>query len=104
VVFSAVKNMVVSDELPLHILANKPLRWLQDLVAPFFLFSRIIYQSGGDLNKGKVIISSSQYQRVGIVTGQLMEASIAIDHNGLQSMSIQLNGKQTKATWCTGNI
>ncbi|MEO3406783.1 urea transporter [Mucilaginibacter sp. CAU 1740] len=104
VVFSAMKNMVVSDEFPLHVLSNKPLRWLQDLAAPFFLFSKIIYQSAGYLNKGKIIISSSQYQRVGTITGQLMEASIAIDHNGLQSMSIQLNGKQTKATWRTENI
>lgn len=104
VVFSIGKNRMVNDELPLHILANKPLRWLQDLVAPFFLFSRIIYQSQVDLNRGKLMITSSQYQRVGTAIGQLMEAAIEIDQNGLQTIDIKINGKQIKATWCTGNI
>jgi urea transporter/murein DD-endopeptidase MepM/ murein hydrolase activator NlpD len=104
VVFSAGKNRVVSDELPLNILPNKPLRWLQDLVAPFFRFSRIIYQCHTELNKGKITLTSSQHQRFAVTTGQLMEASIAIDQNGLQSIDININKKHIKATWCTGNI
>jgi len=103
VIFNNTEGMPVNDKLPLNITGNKPLLWLQDIIAPFYRFININYDNYNLVNKSGVSITSKIHnEAAGKKTG-ITEANICIDHGSLLSFSINTNGKNITATWSTKN-
>jgi hypothetical protein len=95
--------MLVNDEFPLHLTANKALLCLQDLVAPFYRFINISYENSSQVKKTGLSVRSEQYMEIAGKKTPIMEATLCIDHDSLHTLSINLNGKHIKAQWSTEN-
>ena len=104
VVLSDAESIVANDHLPLQLTANKPLLWLQDLMAPFYRFININYQSSCRLQKNSLSIEAKQYQEIAGKKTPVMDAVVNIDQDSLQAFSISINGDHIKARWTTENI
>jgi urea transporter/murein DD-endopeptidase MepM/ murein hydrolase activator NlpD len=104
IIFNDAEDMVANDQLPLHLIANKPLLWLQDLVAPFYRFINISYQSNCQPQKNGLSIGAKQYKEIAGKKTQVMEAIVNIDQGSLQAFSITINGDHIKAQWDIENI
>ncbi|MDN5285222.1 MAG: hypothetical protein JWR38_1496 [Mucilaginibacter sp.] len=103
VIFSDAESIVANDQLPLQLTGRKPLLWLQDLVAPFYRFIHINYQSNCQLQKNSLIIEAKQYQEIAGKKTQIIEATVNVDQDSLQAFSITINGENIKARWGTEN-
>jgi urea transporter len=103
IIFNHTETMLVNDEFPLHLTANKTLLCLQDFVAPFYRFINISYQNNSQVKKTGLSVRSEQYMKVAGKKTPIMEATLCIDHDSLQALSINLNGKHIKAQWSTEN-
>lgn len=91
---------MVKDAYPLQISPNKFKLWLQDLVAPFYRFIDLNYQSEAGQLRGNIIISSAQYQGKKLV----MNAGIQIRNNAIDKFEIHIHGKDIQAQWLKGSI
>jgi hypothetical protein len=103
VIFSSTEGMPVNDKLPLNITGNKPLLWLQDVIAPFYRFIKINYHNYNLVNKNGVSITSKIDTEIAGKKNEDTELSIYVDHGNLVSFSINTNGKNITATWSTKN-
>ncbi|MCS3736630.1 urea transporter [Mucilaginibacter dorajii] len=103
VIFNDAEDLVINDNLPLHLTHSKALLWLQDIIAPFYRFMDISYRGNVLTKKNGLSIISKQYTIIGKKQTQTTEASVYIDHGSLQSFNITINGEHTEATWSTEN-
>nr|WP_255496149.1 M23 family metallopeptidase [Mucilaginibacter sp. FT3.2] len=101
VIFNDAEELEVNDEFAVHLSQNKVLLLLQDLVAPFYKFISIGYQSSNLVQKNGLSINSKQFDKRN--NKQLMDSTICIDHGSLQTISININGSHIKAQWSTEN-
>lgn len=93
------------DKFPLQLTKHTPAKWLQDLVAPFFIFSRLHYES---LNKvvhdnflsSGITIASKQVLQFLSFKKTTHKFMVDITDNRISSFSFQKNNKQIKAI-CT---
>ena len=100
VMFSVEKAVQVNDSFPLEEIRWNPLRWLQDVVAPFFLFMRLSYhasvvQDGGKMDDQPVILQTEvarwfhqhrkqvQQAQIKLAEGTITEITIASAHQKL---------------------
>jgi hypothetical protein len=79
-------DIPVKDEYPLNVYGLSPLRWLQDLVAPFWIFIKIefeILQQGSRdfLNSDDITLTSKRTHRLFNLSKEKSSASIHI-HKG----------------------
>lgn len=104
VIFTSGHKITANDVYPLQLLGNSPKRWLQDVVAPFFQFIQLNYQSNA-LYEGPVLnIRSAQFKQQFGNRQQIMEAAIQVADNTLQGFTVNYKGKRIEATWHTENI
>nr|WP_255486735.1 M23 family metallopeptidase [Mucilaginibacter sp. SP1R1] len=104
IVFSDAEGVVADDQLPLQVMENKPLLWLQDFLAPFYRFINISYQSSALIQKKGLSIGAKQYLEITGKKSQTMEAVVNIDQGNLQAFSINIKGHHIKVQWDTKNI
>ena len=97
--------LMASDKFPLQLSKNNITRWLQDIVSPFIIFSRLCYES---VNK----ISSNDFLNPGIIieSKQILQFlsfkkitnrfAIEINNDQVKTFSFYKNKKQIKVV-CT---
>lgn len=103
VMLSSEKDIVIKDTYPINIYGNNIVRWIQDLVAPFFIFIKINYESKinfneGFLSIGNLYFKSSQSKNIGWIKKQLSTSTIKIENNSIKSFTIELPNKNIHAT------
>jgi len=96
-----IDQLKVQDTYPLQLLANKGTQWLQDLVAPFYQYVKLDYESRSFQEGEGIRISSRQTKKAYGKTSALMSATIQINQGGIVNFRINLNGQQTEAKWVT---
>ncbi|MBD1391550.1 urea transporter [Mucilaginibacter glaciei] len=78
--------------------------WLQDLIAPFYRYIKLSYQSNNTADGSKIKITGIQRKNLPNSGKQLMEAVITIDAQGICGFMVNNNKSTTSAQWTTGNI
>jgi hypothetical protein len=102
VLLSSENTITVTDTYPLNAFGTHPLKWLQDFVAPFFIFMKMKYentiqQNDGLLSSGKISFESKQYKRHFFKNRETMKAKVTIENGQLQSFIISLPNKTIHA-------
>jgi urea transporter/murein DD-endopeptidase MepM/ murein hydrolase activator NlpD len=93
----------VQDEFPLKWSQNNPGKWLQDIIAPFHIFRRLLYESGNKITEGGIFdavisINSRQLlQHPGLQTVK-QESVIEIKDKQIQSFTFIRNKKSIQVT------
>jgi len=98
-------DIIVNDNYPLH-LSSKIALWFQDFVAPFYQFIKLSYQStcssaDDDHHPKNITLSSVKYEEFFGIKKEVMQASINLAENAIQSFNINHKGKKTKAQCIT---
>jgi urea transporter/murein DD-endopeptidase MepM/ murein hydrolase activator NlpD len=104
VVFTDNPDNKTTDSYPLQLLSKKPARWLNDLVAPFFQFIRLGYESANYRQKEELVIKSEQYKTVFSKAERTMAATIRVEENSIRGFKVYFDGITTEATWTAGNL
>jgi hypothetical protein len=94
----------VEDIYPLQLAPGKRLLWLHDLVAPFYQFVKLSYESLFITGDPYPIIHSQQYKTGFGTKKQTMEAFINFDGNGIKTFTVESNGKKVEAQWVKENM
>jgi hypothetical protein len=81
---------------------STPIKWIQDLLAPFYLFIRLRYQSTVEVNTnqigaGRQVVHSHQMQELLWKTTQKTEASIIIENSRITEFSFISKDRKTNA-------
>ncbi|QEC79880.1 urea transporter [Mucilaginibacter ginsenosidivorax] len=103
VIFNNAEAMPITDKLPLNETANKLLLWIQDVIAPFYGFINIKYNSDIQVNKNGISIISKIHTEIAGKKNGIIEGSVYVDYGNLVSFSINTNGKNITAKWGTKN-
>ncbi len=98
-------TVTVSDKFPLQLSANTPMKWVQDFVSPFFIFSRLAYESNNEvvLNnflESNIIIRSKQILEFLSIKKTTHQFVVEINESRISSFTFQKDNKQIKAV-CT---
>ena len=102
VLLSTDKSTTLKDYLPLTILPKSPIQWLQDSIAPFYIFRQLQFEGTMLANTdpfggGKIIYSSIITRKLGLKTTKHLETSIQIEKGKIQSFTIHLSNKTIEA-------
>ena len=102
VLLSSEKGITVTDTYPLNAFSTHPLQWLQDFMAPFFIFMKMKYESNtqhndGLLSSGKISLESRQYKRLFFKNKETMKTKVEVENGQLQSFTISLPNKTIEA-------
>lgn len=103
--FATEPVVAVTDKFPLQLTKNTPVKWLQDLVAPFFIFSRLHYTSVNRVVQNHfldpvIAIESKQELQFLHFQKTISTSTIDIHENRIASFCFLYKGKQIK-TVCT---
>ncbi len=98
-------EVIATDKFPLQLAKITVIKWLQDFVSPFIIFSRLHYES---LNKAvttdflnpSITIESKQILQFLSIKKTTNQSVIEINDNQISSFTFQKNNKRIKAT-CT---
>ncbi|MBB3056733.1 urea transporter [Mucilaginibacter gotjawali] len=104
VIFINDEGILANDVYPVHLCRNKIQLWLQDLIAPFYRFIKLSYQSSNLSKKAGIIISVKQFKNIFGTTKQEMDATIDISETGILEFNIHINKVDIKTKWVRGNI
>ncbi len=96
ILLSSEKEIDIKDNYPISILGYNPIRWMQDLLAPFFIFIKINFESHLKQNEeflssGEIEIISEQSYSFGWSNKNIATSSIIIDDNKIKSFSTKKN-------------
>jgi len=99
---STTPAVVAQDKFPLQLGKNNIFKWLQDILAPFYIFSRLHYESinkivSNDFLNPAVAIESKQVRQFMSVRRQTNQFSIEIKNNQINSFSFIKNNQEIKA-------
>ncbi len=94
VLLSAENNFEIKDIYPVSIIGYNPVRLLQDLLAPFYIFIKIkfgIYVNKEDsfISSGKIELKSNRILSIGWRNDTISESSITIENGKLLAFSIK---------------
>jgi len=103
VLLSSDKKLSVKDYFPLNVYSVNPIKWLQDILAPFYIFIRMrfeseVQQNDGLLNSGSISFSSTQTLEIFGINKQQSTATVNIENGQLHSFTIQTPNKTIQAT------
>ena len=98
VVLSSENSMTVTDTYPLNVFGYNPLRWIQDIMAPFHIFIKLKFESklktdGDILSGGNIFIESRHLQQLLWYTKQKSSATVFIKNGVIHSFNIKLPNK-----------
>jgi urea transporter/murein DD-endopeptidase MepM/ murein hydrolase activator NlpD len=102
ILLSTDSDFITTDQFPLQLSNSSILKWLQDLLAPFYIFSKLFYESkntvtGNDIFNAAITINSRQVQRVLAKEKIIANNVIEISDNKISSFSFQSNHEVIKA-------
>jgi urea transporter len=101
VLLSNDKNMVIKDNYPIQVFGKHIARWLQDIIAPFYIFIKMKYEaevagSQDVLGGGSIQYTSKQIQQ--LFGWPTQKKTFAIEINNGQIQSFTSNSKNQKLT------
>ncbi|MFT3912399.1 MAG: urea transporter [Ferruginibacter sp.] len=103
IVLSTDLNVTITDNYPLNVLGFHPLRWIQDLIAPFHIFIKIKYESNNKstatmLGSGEVTLESKRINQWLWSKKEKSSASITIKNGEIQSFNFKSDSKNIQAS------
>ena len=98
VILSTTIDVEIIDHYPLSTIGYHPMRWIQDFIAPFHIFIKVVYksmihQNDGFLNSGKIEIKSNRTQKLAWIRKQVSTSNVTIENKSIKSFSIELDKK-----------
>jgi urea transporter/murein DD-endopeptidase MepM/ murein hydrolase activator NlpD len=92
-------DVAAMDKFPLQLRKNNVFQWLQDVVAPFYIFSRLSFESknitvSNDFLHPSFQINSKQILHFLNISKTINESSIIIENDSISSFSFSKNNKQ----------
>ncbi len=92
VLLSSDKDLVVKDSYPINVFGWSPVRWLQDIVSPFYIFIQMKFESSvassqDVLSSGSVQYSSKQTQQLFWWIKQKRTFTLEVNNGQIQSFS-----------------
>jgi urea transporter/murein DD-endopeptidase MepM/ murein hydrolase activator NlpD len=105
ILLSTQPAFTITDQFPLQLTTGNVLKWLQDFIAPFYIFSKLLYETknsviGNDIFNPSINIKSKQVQQFFTNKKTIAESSIEVRDNKIGSFSIHSNHQDIKAI-CT---
>lgn len=102
VLLSTEHTLEVNDTFPLNTFRLGPLKWIQDLAAPFYIFLKIKYscsvsKSNDILSGGKTSFQSKQFKTYFSSVFGTSTSVVEIENNQLQSFTFKKDNKIIKA-------
>ena len=94
----------VKDLYPLQLAPGKYVLWLHDIVAPFYRFVKLSYESSYAVNGTNTAISSKQFKQGFGGARQTMEALINFDGSEIKTFIVNHKGKKVEAQWVKENM
>jgi len=96
------RNVATQDIFPFQLTAGGVIKWLQDFIAPFYIFGRLHYESktqtsGNELFNPSISIRSKQMMEFLTIKKLISESGIEIKDNEIISFNIEVNNKLIKA-------
>ena len=103
VLLSSQSKINVKDYFPVNVFSVSVVKWLQDVLAPFFIFIRMRFESevkqdDGLLNSGKIFFTSVKILELFGKNKQQSTATVNIENGQLSSFIIQTNNQTIQAT------
>ena len=97
--------VITTDQFPLQLTKNTLTKWLQDIVSPFYIFSRLYYEStietvSSDFLNAAIQIKSKQVFQFLSIKKIIQQSAIEIKENRIFSFTFHKNNQQIKAL-CT---
>lgn len=108
VLLSADKGIVLKDDYPINVFGINPAKWLQDLLAPFYIFIKMKFegsvQSSEDLlNSGTVTCRGKQTQQLFWWTKEKAQFEITVNKGQVQSFTTISGNKKLQVTCVAEN-
>ena len=105
IIFTTEQRVTITDKFPLQLNSASLLTWLQDVIAPFYIFSRLHYESnnessGNDLFNSSISIHSFQSMQFLSVNKKTVQGKIEISDDKIDSFTTTIHNKKVIAT-CT---
>ena len=103
VLLSSQSKINVKDYFPVNVFSVSVVKWLQDVLAPFFIFIRMRFESevkqdDGLLNSGNISFTSVKILELFGKNKQQSTATVNIENGQLSSFIIQTNNQTIQAT------
>ena len=103
VLLSSQSKINVKDYFPVNVFSVSVVKWLQDVLAPFFIFIRMRFESevkqdDGLLNSGNISFTSVKILELFGKNKQQSTATVNIKNGQLSSFIIQTNNQTIQAT------
>lgn len=103
IIFTTNPDIRVSDQFPLLLSKNGLLKWVQDVVSPFYIFSRLFYESenftsGNDFFDENITINSRQITQFLTTRKLISKSTVQIKDNKITSFTMVRNHKTIEAT------
>ena len=99
VLLTADKRISVTDTYPQGLFGNTVTRWLQDFIAPFYIYTNwkysCILKDHDALSGGDVLLESNGLRQHGRSQTPFMKATVMIKGGGLSGFSTTFNHQQT---------
>lgn len=102
VLLSSENKISTTDFFPINIYTKQPARWIQDLIAPFYIFLHLRYHSivtpdQNTLDSNKVSFSSKLTKETGWYKKEKMNATVMIQNKEVRSFEITYKNRKIKA-------
>ena len=97
--------VITTDQFPLQLTKNTLTKWLQDIVSPFYIFSRLYYESSietvsSDFLNAAIQINSKQVFQFLSLKKIIQQSAIEINEDRIFTFTFHKNNQQIKAL-CT---
>ena len=97
--------VITTDQFPLQLTKNTLTKWLQDIVSPFYIFSRLYYESSietvsSDFLNAAIQINSKQVFQFLSIKKIIQQSAIEIKEDRIFTYTFHKNNQQIKAL-CT---
>lgn len=108
VLLSTDKGIVLKDNYPINVFGVHPARWLQDVLAPFYIFINMKFESTVQseqdmLGSGKIYCRSKQTQQLFWHKKEKRNFDIEISNGQLQSFTVNSDNKKLTITCVAEN-
>lgn len=105
VYYTTTPVLTATDVFPLQLNRSTALQWLQDFISPFYIFSKLLYQSdskaaSNDFLNPSYIIQSTETMEVMGTRKAVNQFSVVVKDNRIVSFSFNKNNKTINAI-CT---
>jgi urea transporter/murein DD-endopeptidase MepM/ murein hydrolase activator NlpD len=104
VMFVTEPAITVKDVYPLQLAPGKYVLWLHDIIAPFYRFVKLRFESAFITGEAQVTIRSKQFKKGFGGERQTMEAFINFEGNEIKTFTVDNKGKRVEAQWVKENM